>query len=118
MAEDIWEKSKYKVKVSLIDDSKPYDGKVDLLLLKNGDQSKPLKSETDITVKPGKPIERSFDVPEVEPNEATYKLSLLVKYGASKEKNQELADATVWPCLLYTSPSPRDRTRSRMPSSA
>ena len=30
--------------------------------------------------------------------------------------------ATDWnttpPCLLYTSPSPRDRTRSRMPSSA
>src|SRR5664280_3648372 len=27
---------------------------------------------------------------------------------------------SVWtnPCLLYTSPSPRDRTRSRMPSSA
>ena len=24
----------------------------------------------------------------------------------------------VMPCLLYTSPSPRDRTRSRMPSSA
>ena len=24
----------------------------------------------------------------------------------------------VQPCLLYTSPSPRDRTRSRMPSSA
>ena len=26
--------------------------------------------------------------------------------------------ATIDPCLLYTSPSPRDRTRSRMPSSA
>ena len=26
--------------------------------------------------------------------------------------------ATLGPCLLYTSPSPRDRTRSRMPSSA
>ena len=26
--------------------------------------------------------------------------------------------AHAWPCLLYTSPSPRDRTRSRMPSSA
>ena len=26
--------------------------------------------------------------------------------------------AHVKPCLLYTSPSPRDRTRSRMPSSA
>src|SRR5664280_552926 len=25
---------------------------------------------------------------------------------------------TPWRCLLYTSPSPRDRTRSRMPSSA
>ena len=25
---------------------------------------------------------------------------------------------TKWGCLLYTSPSPRDRTRSRMPSSA
>ena len=24
----------------------------------------------------------------------------------------------IGPCLLYTSPSPRDRTRSRMPSSA
>ena len=24
----------------------------------------------------------------------------------------------LWACLLYTSPSPRDRTRSRMPSSA
>ena len=27
-------------------------------------------------------------------------------------------DATYMNCLLYTSPSPRDRTRSRMPSSA
>ena len=26
--------------------------------------------------------------------------------------------AQAWGCLLYTSPSPRDRTRSRMPSSA
>ena len=26
--------------------------------------------------------------------------------------------ALPWRCLLYTSPSPRDRTRSRMPSSA
>ena len=28
------------------------------------------------------------------------------------------AIASADPCLLYTSPSPRDRTRSRMPSSA
>ena len=28
------------------------------------------------------------------------------------------SNGTQKPCLLYTSPSPRDRTRSRMPSSA
>ena len=26
--------------------------------------------------------------------------------------------AVIWDCLLYTSPSPRDRQKSRMPSSA
>ena len=31
---------------------------------------------------------------------------------------QELGTRFRWTCLLYTSPSPRDRTRSRMPSSA
>ena len=32
---------------------------------------------------------------------------------------RSLQETTVFkPCLLYTSPSPRDRTRSRMPSSA
>jgi len=31
--------------------------------------------------------------------------------------SRQLADH-IYPCLLYTSPSPRDRTRPRMPSSA
>ena len=35
-------------------------------------------------------------------------------WGADRVLN----DALVEGCLLYTSPSPRDRTRSRMPSSA
>ena len=30
----------------------------------------------------------------------------------------DVRDSEVVACLLYTSPSPRDRTRSRMPSSA
>ena len=30
----------------------------------------------------------------------------------------QVIEETVVACLLYTSPSPRDRTRSRMPSSA
>ena len=48
--------------------------------------------------------------------------SMNAEYG-KEEMRKNLADyiATerpVFPCLLYTSPSPRDRTRSRMPSSA
>ena len=37
-------------------------------------------------------------------------------WGGAYTKSQE--EAYYKPCLLYTSPSPRDRTRSRMPSSA
>ena len=36
---------------------------------------------------------------------------LLLTFGTEEQKQMYL-------CLLYTSPSPRDRTRSRMPSSA
>ena len=36
----------------------------------------------------------------------------------AKEKEKEKWNAEYEICLLYTSPSPRDRTRSRMPSSA
>ena len=35
-----------------------------------------------------------------------------------KVKNIEVKPGHRLSCLLYTSPSPRDRTRSRMPSSA
>ena len=45
--------------------------------------------------------------------------------GCEEESQTRLIDTGIesWPynpltCLLYTSPSPRDRTRSRMPSSA
>ena len=34
------------------------------------------------------------------------------------ERGEVVVEAKRWGCLLYTSPSPRDRTRSRMPSSA
>ena len=36
----------------------------------------------------------------------------------TEEVFSEHGHAQRTPCLLYTSPSPRDRTRSRMPSSA
>ena len=38
---------------------------------------------------------------------------VLVRLAEAEERH-----AAHWRCLLYTSPSPRDRTRSRMPSSA
>ena len=37
--------------------------------------------------------------------------------GASEGKSLDSTEGSTL-CLLYTSPSPRDRTRSRMPSSA
>ena len=38
--------------------------------------------------------------------------------GESTAGKMAVALVTLNSCLLYTSPSPRDRTRSRMPSSA
>ena len=36
----------------------------------------------------------------------------------SQHRNNSLSSTDDSPCLLYTSPSPRDRQKSRMPSSA
>ena len=48
--------------------------------------------------------------------------SLFVSFTAVSLRDQQntnkLNDKRIKICLLYTSPSPRDRTRSRMPSSA
>ena len=41
----------------------------------------------------------------------------LIRKGLS-DRSERIRDELVESCLLYTSPSPRDRTRSRMPSSA
>ena len=42
---------------------------------------------------------------------------VMILYEVVNERPDALAERT-YSCLLYTSPSPRDRTRSRMPSSA
>ena len=51
--------------------------------------------------------------------------AILTGKGGSKLKDKNVLNINGKPllsypcfCLLYTSPSPRDRTRSRMPSSA
>ena len=43
---------------------------------------------------------------------------ILERYSTSKYRYNYKSNDSVSGCLLYTSPSPRDRTRSRMPSSA
>ena len=44
--------------------------------------------------------------------------ALFVELGSPRPASRKARRARNLPCLLYTSPSPRDRTRSRMPSSA
>ena len=41
-----------------------------------------------------------------------------IRKGHQKTVDDVVSYVKKYPCLLYTSPSPRDRTRSRMPSSA
>ena len=48
---------------------------------------------------------------------ATFLLSLMVNFSLISISLEKIAEKFN-SCLLYTSPSPRDRTRSRMPSSA
>jgi len=68
-------------------------------------------------------------IPYVTPTSPTYATLpfIGIQPALMDENSQEIKGNQVdgrlcikfpWPCLLYTSPSPRDRTRSRMPSSA
>jgi len=45
-------------------------------------------------------------------------ITLAPDYFAALNTLSEMDNIITYTCLLYTSPSPRDRTRSRMPSSA
>ena len=72
---------------------------------------------------------RSFQVPQVFLSETVHD-NVRMAIAVSEDRGQQLLKAIDKPgrsqrivdqldrCLLYTSPSPRDRTRSRMPSSA
>ena len=44
--------------------------------------------------------------------------AVVAKTRAGDEGNKVLLNQINWICLLYTSPSPRDLSTSRMPSSA
>ena len=89
------------------------------------------RQKTDEMVKesPGKEIYPTYSLEEfVESLEKPRKILLMVKAGPATDATIDgllplLDDDDILidggnTCLLYTSPSPRDRTRSRMPSSA
>ena len=73
--------------------------------------------------------EAKADAPEAKAEKKEPKVDKMGRAYATGRRKESVA--RVWlkkgsgqviingkPCLLYTSPSPRDRTRSRMPSSA
>ena len=79
-------------------------------------------------------LRTGFEIRGLDPGEAIEELDASVPIGRIAEP-QEIVDVILFllsdaaaymcgslvevnGCLLYTSPSPRDRTRSRMPSSA
>mgnify|MGYP003379983984 CR=1 FL=1 len=54
----------------------------------------------------------------VSPNPVTSGDVPVIRFQSSANNAVVTLRIVDWNCLLYTSPSPRDRTRSRMPSSA
>ena len=48
----------------------------------------------------------------------TVKIAFRAKQRRFDDFDGLLEESTIKPCLLYTSPSPRDKRQSRMPSSA
>ena len=65
----------------------------------------------------GRKADLSDAVYGIEPNNHAIYLDVK-QYMAHQRQGTHKAKERAEICLLYTSPSPRDRTRSRMPSSA
>ena len=68
----------------------------------------------DIGLATGPTLERFF----AGPNEAALQHLRLAAGAGSSETTRSPVPTYLWGCLLYTSPSPRDKRQSRMPSSA
>ena len=81
------------------------------------DYASKIKAKKEIKLKKGTTLKIMPQVPE-KPDKA---LGVKESKESCSEGNYYCFDEKKCkpiPCLLYTSPSPRDRTRSRMPSSA
>ena len=70
-------------------------------------------------------ISLTYALEKIQAGDFSIHQDLKEKLGAFRSRQQEKleklftkSNLTSWACLLYTSPSPRDRQKSRMPSSA
>ena len=72
-----------------------------------------LQSHTEVKFK-DKEIAEALEILETKYEDEKYPFHIVGIAGGY----QFMTKSAYYPCLLYTSPSPRDRTRSRMPSSA
>ena len=63
-------------------------------------------------------LEAGRVIAEGDPSSVRNNPMVIASYLGSNQATIERSDALKNGCLLYTSPSPRDRTRSRMPPSA
>ena len=85
------------------------------MLSKYWDESAELDKLAELSIKTGVALQSGQDLLITAPLEA----APLVRRLAFHAYKQGCGIVTpLYTCLLYTSPSPRDRTRSRMPSSA
>ena len=72
-----------------------------------------LRSKKPVNLKPWKKITKIILNTKKQVN-----IAIIGKYVELKDAYKSLDEALTHGCLLYTSPSPRDKCRSRMPSSA
>ena len=104
--------------VAFIETDAPYQKLVDYLLqnVVITESEEVLKnipnSEWTVLSKSGRFVQRKFSI-------SGGSVGLFEGKKIGRKKNLEVLEGVIKKlCLLYTSPSPRDRTRSRMPSSA
>ena len=70
------------------------------------------------TPKPASPITNDYEKRKLAEQRATRRLKGESGKPDTKKRELKLTVSRALSCLLYTSPSPRDKCRSRMPSSA
>ena len=88
--------------------------------MKQGTKGVGMGSAKKVNVYKETPINGDFKIkPKTKTKKETKEsMTMMPKKVETKEASRTLGNGKYWGCLLYTSPSPRDLSTSRMPSSA